>query len=185
MLRQMISALFLVLLISCAEQRLEPEVVVYQGEDTRVLFEVEGLKFEAVGFLSSEYVSEMLTRAAIKNHGAVGGEYGAFLREHLDQFPKEFRRYVLVTGWRDPGNPQYVSCFSWDGGDRQSGTSTGFGSATTGATATASCVAWSEFGHPQAPQWGARLRSGFTRLWPAAKFRKHSCSKRCGRKKYK
>src|SRR3989344_3604067 len=88
-------------------------------KDIRILFEIDGHKSEAVGFLaeleSSINGDEMLARTATENGGAIGDEDEAFLREHFGQLPESLRRYYLATNRRHPDYPRYVSYFSWYG----------------------------------------------------------------------
>lgn len=86
-------------------------------KDIRIGFEIEGRRFEAVGFLnegeSSVLGDTMLERTAGENGGAIGDEDEAFLSERRAKFPAELRRYYLTTNRRHPGHPRLVSCFSW------------------------------------------------------------------------
>lgn len=88
-------------------------------KDICIKFEVDGLKFEAVGFLSEGERSvdgdTMLSRTAGENGGAIGEADWTFLSERTNQFPTELRRYYLATGRRRPGLPRLVSCFGWSG----------------------------------------------------------------------
>jgi len=85
----------------------------------RIPFEIDGRRFEAVGFLteweSSVNGDEMLARTATENGGAIGDEDEAVLSERRDKLPTELQKYYLVTNRRHPGNSRNVSYFSWDG----------------------------------------------------------------------
>jgi len=87
-------------------------------KDIRILFEIEGRCYEAVGFLAEGELStngdEMLRRASAENGGAIKGEDEAFLRKRRAKIPRELDPYWLVTDVRDPGDPRDVSCFVWE-----------------------------------------------------------------------
>lgn len=82
-------------------------------------FEIEGRKYEAVGFLAEMELSVdgdiMLERTSKENGGAIGAEDEAFLLGRSAQFPTELRRYYLATNRRHSGNQRFVSCFVWSG----------------------------------------------------------------------
>lgn len=78
-------------------------------------FKIEGHQFEAVGFLSivgEELTDEqILQRVAEKNGGAIGVDDTNFINEHLNDLPRELRKYYLVTGCPDPEKPKYLIHF--------------------------------------------------------------------------
>lgn len=86
-------------------------------KDIRITFELDGRRYEAAGFLnegeSSVDGDTMLSRTSGENGGVIGDDDEEFLSEHRSKFPKELRKYYLVTGRRRPVDPWSVSCFCW------------------------------------------------------------------------
>lgn len=91
-------------------------------KDIRIEFEIDGRRFEAVGFLAEGENSvsgdEMIRRTANENNGGIGEDDYLFLsKKRRDKFPEELRQYCLITNRRYPDAPHYVSRFKWDGGE--------------------------------------------------------------------
>jgi hypothetical protein len=83
-------------------------------KDICIKFEVDGRRYEAVGFLgkgeSSISGDEMLRRVP----DAIGEEDVNFLDERVDQdWSRDMFPYCLATARRNPDNPRSVRCFSW------------------------------------------------------------------------
>lgn len=101
---------------SCAVAR--KMIMVRKG--VRILFEVDGRRYEAVEFLREGETSvlgdEMLRRAAGENGGAIGTDDCLFLQKRLGKLPPELNRYMLVTNRRYPGYPHDVLYFDRDNG---------------------------------------------------------------------
>ena len=89
-------------------------------KDICIRFEIDGRRFEAVGFLNEGEISMsrviMLERADKKNGGAlVKDEDTVFLSERRIQFPTELQQYYLVTSCCDaPTDPRYILFFHWN-----------------------------------------------------------------------
>ena len=88
-------------------------------EDIRIPFEIEGRRFEAVGFLREKEGAvsgnEMLRRTAGENGGAIGEKDAVFFLERPIWLPVELQPYYLVTNRRCPGRSQEVLCFYFNG----------------------------------------------------------------------
>ncbi len=89
-------------------------------KDIRIQFEIEGRRYEAVGFLDENEPSgvngyEMLKRTAEENGGAIGDKDEVFLSEHRDQILSRdcMEGYRLVTGKHCPSDLQRVSYFTF------------------------------------------------------------------------
>lgn len=85
-------------------------------KDIRIPFEVDGRKYEAVGFLNEGetlvFADAMFERTSKENGGAIGDEDEAFLSERRAKLPAELRQYYLATARLNPCDPWYVSYFN-------------------------------------------------------------------------
>lgn len=73
-------------------------------KNIRIQFEIEGRRYEAVGFLNEEEESvngnEMFARTANENGGAIVGEDYEDISKHRNELPTELRGYYLDTKQR-------------------------------------------------------------------------------------
>jgi hypothetical protein len=92
--------------------------VIQSHKDIRIKFEIEGRRYEAVGFLGKSGAlvggDEMLKRTAVENGGAIGYEDEVFLWKRRARLPQELEPYWLVTNRRHPDFSREVSCFDFN-----------------------------------------------------------------------
>jgi len=90
-------------------------------KDICIKFEVEGHRFEALGYPSKvEPPFDCDDNMFQHVPNVIGKEDEAFLWKHRGQLPEELRSYCLVTNQGYPDNSHHVSCFEWydDGWER-------------------------------------------------------------------
>ena len=81
-------------------------------KDICIKFEADGRQYEAVGFLHKDELSVDGNTALFRTVGRIGTAYGyddeVFLSKHLNNFPDELWKYLLVTKRRYQNCPHFV-----------------------------------------------------------------------------
>lgn len=84
-------------------------------KDIRIPFEVDGRRYEAVGFLNKDeqLVSgeDMLSRTANPSCNIIGEDDAVFIDERLNLLPENLRKFHLVTNQRRPDSPRNIMIF--------------------------------------------------------------------------
>ncbi len=81
-------------------------------KDIKIQFEIDGRRYEAVGFLNEGERSVAGNELLLRVNGVIGKEDVEFIAKHRRKMPmKSLRYYTLLTGYYVDQN--HTACFFW------------------------------------------------------------------------